>query len=77
MKIKGRYVGLVMIDFDLEEGKNGVVPFAELDGLVKEKLTEIIKADLQDEIGEIGTVSVVQQYADLYRVADEREGDRT
>ena len=73
--IKGRYVALVEIDMHIEE-QDGVRPFEELrDDFVNGSLTNGLKEMLDEELGEPdATVTVTQQYANLYRIEGEADG---
>lgn len=64
--IKGRYVGTVTIDFSVDENTNGLLPFDRLQKAVKEELSGVIKKIIEEEVSDIGTVTVKQQFADLY-----------
>jgi hypothetical protein len=55
--IKGRYVGLVIIDFCLDDKVT--------DAMVN--INKMVKQCLQEEFGENAAVDVEQQYADLYQ----------
>ncbi len=65
--IKGKYVSMVTVDFCFEENLPGIFPFDELKEATKNELNEVIKGLIEEELGEISTVTVEQQYADLYR----------
>ena len=75
MRYKGRYVAQIMIDFDIEK-REGVLPFDVVKKKVTDgELTDAIRDVVVDEyIDDSGTVTVTQQYADLYEVED--EGDK-
>jgi hypothetical protein len=67
--IKGKYVGLVTIEFDFEEKVYPtILPFEQLLKVIREDLTGAMKKCLEDEFiyKDICTVEVEQQYADLY-----------
>lgn len=74
MRIKGRYVATVVIDFDYEYEKN-MLPFEEIKKKTTgEELTQSIKDVVVGEIvDKYGEVSVIKQYADLYEA---KEGEK-
>ena len=74
MRIKGRYVCTVEFDFDFIHQKR-YSPFAEMrEQVVNGGLTDAIKDVLRSDIIEdsFGTITVTQQYADLYEVQEEQ-----
>lgn len=73
--IKGRYVALVEIDLAYEEENHpDVIPFGQMKSVIMTNgLAKRIKELIQDEIGELGTVTITKQYADLYQWMDEEE----
>ena len=71
-KIKGRYVAQVILNFDIDANN-------EMDSMPYETLRDnlghtgtAIKEVIQDEIlpDSMGTVAVVEQYRDIYKVED-------
>ena len=77
MKIRGRYVAQIEIDFDIEH-EYGLFPFADMKKKVVDgELTKAIRDIVIDKIiDDYGTVAVLQQYADLYEVkGSNRNGD--
>ena len=75
MRIKGRYVCTVEFDFDFIHQKI-YSPFAEMrEQVVNGGLTDAIKDVLRSDIMDysFGTMTVTQQYADLYEVQEEQE----
>lgn len=74
MRYKGRYVAQIVIDFDILEQKGtGMLPFEEIKKRTTcGELTDLIKDVIVGEvIDDYGTVTVTQQYADMYEVEDE------
>lgn len=69
--IKGRYVATVTLDFCIDEKAEGLLPFDKLKKQVHEETTAYIENLLADEFENLGSVRVVQQYADLYQAEDE------
>lgn len=79
MRLKGRYVAQIVIDFDIEEQEGtGMLPFEEIKKKTTDgELTDLIKDVVVGEIiDDYGTVTVTQQYADVYEV-EEGETDAT
>lgn len=71
MRYKGRYVAQIVIDFDILEQK-GMLPFEEIKKkTIDVELTDAIKDVVGEIIDDCGTVTVTQQYADMYEVKDE------
>ncbi|NCE63722.1 hypothetical protein D1159_03795 [Pseudoflavonifractor sp. 524-17] len=64
--IRGKYVGTITIEFCVDENTNGLLPFDCLQASVKEELSGVIKKIIEEEVSDIGTVTVEQQFADLY-----------
>lgn len=76
MRYKGRYVAQIVIDFDILEKKGtGMLPFEEIKKRTTGgELTDLIKDVVVGEIiDDYGTVTVTQQYADMYEVEPYRE----
>ena len=70
MRIKGRYVAQIEIDIDCEYKPGQMLPFPEIkERIVGGEVTQNIRELIQDEI-DAGSVTVTQQYADLYEVED-------
>lgn len=73
MKYKGKYVALIEIDFDIEKSER-MLPFEEIKkktvgGELTDEIKDVIRGELIDDYG---TVTVTQQYADMYE-AERRE----
>jgi hypothetical protein len=75
MRYKGRYVAQIVIDFDILEQKGiGMLPFEEIkkktiDGELTDAIKDVVVGEVIDDYG---TVTVTQQYADMYEVKEER-----
>ena len=75
MRYKGRYVAQIVIDFDiLEEKGTGMLPFEEIkkkttDGELTDSIKDVVVGEIIDDYG---TVTIIQQYADMYEVDTER-----
>ena len=73
MRYKGRYVAQIVIDFDILEQK-GMLPFEEIkkktiDGELTDAIKDVVVGEVIDDCG---TVTVTQQYADMYEGKEER-----
>lgn len=67
--IKGRYVATITLDIRIDENEPGLLPFDELrEKVVNGELDKSIVAVLSDAYGNISSVGLNRQYADLYRV---------
>lgn len=74
--IKGKYVATIELNFNVDESTNGLLPFETLKAQVTdEELDKAIVAILSDEFGEICSVGLNRQYADLYRVSGGNDND--
>lgn len=73
--IKGRYVATVVIDIVVPEDTPNLLPFEEMRAHAFDNTTEEIRSMLQKEIDSDGTVTITQQYADIYRCSDEDAGE--
>lgn len=76
MRYKGRYVAQIVIDFDILKQK-GMLPFEEIkkktiDGELTDAIKDVVVGEVIDDCG---TVTVTQQYADMYEVKEERRED--
>ena len=69
--IKGIYVAQVRIDIAVDENSPGLLPFDQMKKALREQTTEAVKDLLEDELfGDVGTVTVEQQMADLWETED-------
>ena len=73
MRYKGKYVALLEIDFDIEK-REGMLPFEEIkkktiNGVLTDAIKDVVGGEVIDDYG---TVTVTQQYADMYEVEEER-----
>ena len=66
--IKGKYVAIVEVNLSIDENTPNLKPFHQLEKVVKHEITDAIKDMLEDEFGEVGSVIVTQNFADLYRI---------
>ena len=72
MRIKGRYVAQIEIDLDAK-WQEYMLPFGEIkkkmvDGELTDKIRDLVFGEI---IEDFGTVTVTQQYADIYEVEDD------
>lgn len=72
MRIKGRYVAQIEIDLDAKM-QEYMLPFEEIkkkmvDGELTDKIRDLVFGEI---IEDFGTVTVTQQYADIYEVEDD------
>lgn len=76
MRYKGRYVAQIVIDFDILEQKGiGMLPFEKIkkkaiDGELTDAIKDVVVGEVIDDYG---TVTVTQQYADMYEVEEGQE----
>lgn len=73
-RYKGRYVALIEINFDIEKQK-GMLPFdaikkKTMNGELTDTIRDVVAGEIVDEYA---TVTVTQQYADMYEVKDETD----
>lgn len=69
--IKGIYVAQVRIDIAVDENSPGLLPLDQMQKALREQTTEAVKDLLEDELfGDVGTVTVEQQMADLWKTED-------
>ena len=69
--IKGIYVAQVRIDIAVDENSPGLLPFDQMQKALREQTTEAVKDLLEDDLfGDVGTVTVEQQMADLWETED-------
>ena len=74
MRYKGRYVAQIVIDFDILKKGTRMLPFEEIkkktiDGELTDAIKDVVVGEIIDDCG---TVTVTQQYADMYEVKEER-----
>ena len=73
MRYKGRYVAQIVIDFNILEQKGmGMLPLEEIkkkttDGELTDAIKDVVVGEIIDDYG---TVTVTQQYADMYEVEE-------
>jgi hypothetical protein len=67
--IKGKYVAKIEIDILVDENTPGLLPFDQLKNVVHNETTAAVKSVLDDEFSAVGTVTVSQQFADLWMEA--------
>ena len=73
-RIKGKYVGRVILDFDVPRDDD-TYPLERIrNSVCGGELTEAIRCALSDEISDV-IVTVVQQFADVYEVDAEGAKD--
>ena len=76
MQIKGKYAATIELNFNFDENLNGLLPFETLKGMVTGgKLDDTIVAMLADEFGDLASVKIKRQYADLYSTEEEAMKD--
>lgn len=73
MRYKGRYVAQIVIDFDILKKGTRMLPFEEIkkktiDGELTDAIKDVVVGEIIDDCG---TVTVTQQYADMYEVKEE------
>ena len=68
--IKGIYVAQVKIEIAVKEDTPGLLLFEQLQKAVREQTTGAVKELLEEEFSDIGTVTVEQQMADLWKTED-------
>nr|DAK96259.1 MAG TPA: hypothetical protein [Caudoviricetes sp.] len=67
--IKGKYVATIELNFNVDESTDGLLPFETLQAKVTGgELDKAIVAVISDEFGELCSVGLNKQYADLYLV---------
>lgn len=64
--IKGKFIATVEIDIEAPENTPYLLPFEQLKEALHNKTGQTIKEILEDEFGEIATVKVTKQRAELY-----------
>ena len=77
MRYKGRYVAQIVIDFDILKKGTRMLSFEEIkkktiDGELTDAIKDVVVGEIIDDCG---TVTVTQQYADMYEVKDEVRED--
>ena len=65
--IKGKFAAQIEINIAVDENTPGLLPFDELKSAVQREMRVAVLNMLNDEFGDIGTVSVTQQFADLWK----------
>ena len=73
--IKGKFVATIEIDIDVDENTPNLLPFEKLKSSVQNDMETAIKDMLYEEFGEITTVKVTKNFADLYKTEDKHETD--
>lgn len=73
-KVKGRYVATVILDIEYDETEKDILPFEDARRSICDgELTQLLRECLDEEFdfGDYATITVGQQYADLYRVDED------
>ena len=74
--IKGKYVATIELNFNVDESTDGLLPFETLQAKVTcGELDKAIVAVISDEFGELCSVGLNKQYADLYLVDGGKDND--
>lgn len=68
-KYKGRYVGKVILDIELDPSKVAL-PFEQAKECVMKELTPALQKLIGDDLCGDGTCEVIQEYADLWEVEE-------
>lgn len=68
-RIKGRYVGQVIITIDVPH-KETDFPVAEIKESLRKNLTKILQEELQLQMDNLGTIEINEQYLDVYEVTE-------
>lgn len=64
--IRGRYSCLVEMEIEISENTPNLLPFAHIKRIVEQKMTHAVKGMLEEEFGDIGTISVYQNNAEVH-----------
>ena len=72
--IKGKYVAQIEIDILVDENTPNLLPFDQLKNAVHNEMTAAVKSMLNDEFSDIGTITVCQQFADLWTESEHEAG---
>lgn len=48
----------------------GLLPFEKMKDVVQNQTSDAIKAMLEEEMGDVGKITVAQQFADLWKTED-------
>ena len=73
--IKGKFVATIEIDIAVDENTPNLLPFEKLKEAVHNEMEAAVKDMLYEEFGDIATVKVTKNFADLYRTEDKHETD--
>lgn len=63
----GQYIGIIRIDFHIDEDKPGIQPFKELEETITEKLSAMLQEMVSEELEGIADVEVTAQEACLQK----------
>ena len=75
MQIKGKYVATIELNFNGDENLEGLLPFEILKEIVTGgELDMTIFTMVANKFGDLASVELKRQYADLYRIEDEGDG---
>ena len=69
-RIKGRYVGRLIINLDVPYDKNKDLPIAEIKEHFQKRCTEGLREELQIQLDAMGTVELEEQYLNIYEVTE-------
>lgn len=77
MRIKGKYIATIQLNFNFDENLNGLLPFETLKELVKgEEMDNAIVKMLTEEFGDLSVIELRKQYADMWlsKMSDDTSG---
>lgn len=66
MTIKGKYVGKITINFEIDENTEGLLPFDLFQKQVHEELDGFLQDIISEEIGELGSIKAEKVNADIW-----------
>lgn len=65
MTIKGKYVGKITINFEIDENTEGLLPFDLFQKQVHEELDGFLQDIISEEMGELGNIKVEKVNANI------------
>ena len=71
--IKGKFIATIEIDITIDENTQNLLPFEKLKAAVHNDMETAVKDMLCEEFGDIATVKVTKNFADLYKTEDKHE----
>lgn len=70
--IKGKYIGTIELNFNINENTPGLIPFEKIkEAVTGSRINFAIAGALSEEFGDLCDIGVTKQFATLYKEGSE------